>query len=123
MKSIQNYVAPGACDPEHPDRNVTVEMSYNADGLLTELIAINPATGGDGRQVTRYVYGTAVGGAAPMIYRNDLLRAEIYPDSSNEDVGTVPIFAATENGLSNSSCVVPRKWDCPAKVKIRRKLV
>ena len=97
VKTIQNYVAPGACDPEHPDRNVTVEMAYNADGLLTELIAINPATGGDGRQVTRYVYGTAVGGAAPMIYRNDLLRAEIYPDSTNEAVGKC--FEEGDSGL------------------------
>jgi hypothetical protein len=36
-----------------------------------------------GDQTTTYVYGTAAGGITPEIYRNDLLRAEIYPDSDD----------------------------------------
>ena len=62
------------------DEDVTVEMAYNSDGQVTTLTAKNPTTGD---QVTKYVYGTAVGGITPEIYRNDLLRAEIYPDSDD----------------------------------------
>jgi hypothetical protein len=50
------------------------------DGQLTTLTAKNPTTGD---QVTKYVYGTDVGGITPLVYRNDLLRAEIYPDSDD----------------------------------------
>ena len=62
------------------DEDVTVEMAYNSDGQVTTLTAKNPTTGD---QVTRYVYGTSVGGITPEIYRYDLLRAEIYPDSDD----------------------------------------
>ena len=55
-------------------------MAYNSDGKLTTLTAKNPTTGD---QVTRYVYGTDLGGITPEVYRNDLLRAEIYPDSDD----------------------------------------
>ena len=48
--------------------------------LVATLTAKNPTTGD---QVTRYVYGTATGGITPQVYRNDLLRAEIYPDSDD----------------------------------------
>ena len=75
IKTIQNYVdgtpGPGS------DTDVTVERTYNADGALLTLTAKNSTTGD---QVTRYVYGTATGGGSPLIHRNDLLRAEIYPD-------------------------------------------
>ena len=53
------------------DEDVTVEMAYNSDGQVTTLTAKNPTTGD---QVTRYVYGTSVGGITPEIYRYDLLR-------------------------------------------------
>ena len=36
-----------------------------------------------GSCLTNYVYGTATGGVTPQIYRNDLLRAVIYPDSDD----------------------------------------
>jgi RHS repeat-associated protein len=62
------------------DEDVTVEMAYNADGQVTTLTAKNPTTGD---QITKYVYGTAVGGITPEVYRNDLLRSEIYPDSDD----------------------------------------
>ena len=78
-KTIDNYVdgnpATGASDDD-----VTVEMAYNSDGQLTTLTAKNPTTGD---QATKYVYGTDVGGITPLVYRNDLLRAEIYPDSDD----------------------------------------
>jgi RHS repeat-associated protein len=62
------------------DEDVTVEMAYNADGQVTTLTAKNPTTGD---QITKYVYGTSVGGITPEAYRNDLLRSEIYPDSDD----------------------------------------
>ncbi len=77
-KTIQNYMdgTPGA----NADQDVTVETAYNADGLVSTLTAKNSTTGD---QVTQYVYGTSLGGITPQIYRNDLLRAVIYPDSDD----------------------------------------
>ena len=43
-------------------------MAYNSDGQVTTLTAKNPTTGD---QVTKYVYGSDVGGITPEIYRND----------------------------------------------------
>ena len=79
VQSIQNYVD-GTPDTPTPDEDVTVERTYNIDGLLLTLTAKNGATGD---QTTQYVYGTATGGFSPVVYRNDLLRAEIYPDSDD----------------------------------------
>ena len=42
------------------------------------MTVVNPITG---NQVTRYLYGTDRTSISPIIYRNDLLTAEIYPDS------------------------------------------
>jgi RHS repeat-associated protein len=57
--------------------NVVTELRYGPGGQLLELIARNPATGD---QVTRYEYGVTL--AESGIASNDLLRAEIYPDST-----------------------------------------
>mgnify|MGYP000858361248 CR=1 FL=1 len=76
-KTIQNY-QDGVVDAAHPDQDVTVEMTYTADGQMATLTAKNPATGD---QVTRYVYGTTL--ADSGVARSDLLRAEIYPDSDD----------------------------------------
>ena len=78
-KQIDNYTD-GNPASGGSDEDVTVEMAYNSDGKLTTLTAKNPTTGD---QVTTYVYGTATGGITPEIYRNDVLRAEIYPDSDD----------------------------------------
>ena len=78
-KQIGNYVD-GNPATGGSDEDVTVEMAYNSDGQVTTLTAKNPTTGD---QVTKYVYGTSVGGITPEVYRNDLLRAEIYPDSDD----------------------------------------
>ncbi|MHB8970832.1 MAG: RHS repeat domain-containing protein, partial [Pirellulaceae bacterium] len=78
-KQIGNYID-GNSASGGSDEDVTVEMAYNADGQVTTLTAKNPTTGD---QVTRYVYGTSVGGITPEVYRHDLLRAEIYPDSDD----------------------------------------
>lgn len=65
-------------DEGFSDEDVTVEMTYNADGQLLTLTAKNPTTG---NQVTRYVYGTTFDDSG--VARADLLRAEIYPDSDD----------------------------------------
>ena len=78
-KTIQNY-EDGTVESGEPDKDVTVETVYNSDGLVTQLKAQNPTTG---LQTTNYVYGTDKGGITPAVYRNDLLRAEIYPDSDD----------------------------------------
>ena len=79
VKTIQNYTD-GNPSTGNADEDVTVEMAYNADGQVSTLTAKNSTTGD---QVTTYVYGTDVGGITPEVYRNDLLRAEIYPDSDD----------------------------------------
>jgi len=78
-KTIDNYTD-GDPSTGTSDEDVTVEMAYNSSGKLTTLTAKNPTTGD---QVTKYVYGTDTGGITPKVYRNDLLRAEIYPDSDD----------------------------------------
>ncbi|MHB9081934.1 MAG: DUF6531 domain-containing protein, partial [Pirellulaceae bacterium] len=78
-KTIGNYTD-GNPATGTSDEDVTVEMAYNSDGQITTLTAKNPTTDD---QVTRYVYGTSVGGITPEVYRNDRLRAEIYPDSDD----------------------------------------
>lgn len=76
-KSIQNY-QDGVVNASYPDEDVTVATVYTADGQIATLTAKNPATGD---QVTTYIYGTTLSDSD--IARNDLLRAEIYPDSDD----------------------------------------
>ncbi|NUQ66081.1 MAG: RHS repeat-associated core domain-containing protein, partial [Pirellulales bacterium] len=77
VKTVQNY-QDGVVNADHQDEDVTVEITYNADGQLATLTAKNP-TAGD--QTTRYVFGTTLSDSG--IARSDLLRAEIYPDSDD----------------------------------------
>ena len=77
VKTIQNYVD-GVVSAAASDEDVTVEMTYNADGNLSTLTVKNPATGD---QVTRYVYGTTLSDS--QIATSTLKRAEIYPDSDD----------------------------------------
>jgi hypothetical protein len=93
VRSIQNYVSGGT----DSDQNVTVKTAYTLDGQLRELVAVNPATGD---QVTRYVYGTAVADPLPEVFRNDLLRTVIYPDST--DPGVSVSFVGRGRGAGNS---------------------
>ena len=64
----------------------------------TTLTAKNPTTGD---QVTTYVYGTATGGITPEIYRNDVLRAEIYPTAMT------PHRLQTEETASTTASSIP----------------
>src|SRR6185437_13824588 len=72
LSTINNYTggSPGN------DTDVTMLMTYNADGKLVTLSACNPTTG---NQVTQYLYGATLSDSS--IARNDLLRATIYPDA------------------------------------------
>jgi RHS repeat-associated protein len=78
-KIVQNYTDGNPATGDS-DADVTVERTYNSNGTLATRTAKNPTTGD---QITRYVYGTAVGGITPSVYRNDLLRAEVFPDSDD----------------------------------------
>lgn len=62
------------------DVNITVRTTYNADGNVATLTAVNSATGD---QVTQYIYGTTLADSA--IAASTLKRAEIYPDSVDND--------------------------------------
>lgn len=62
------------------DVNVTVLTAYNGDGNVSSLTAINGATG---NQTTQFVYGTTLDDSD--IASSLLKRAEIYPDSVDDD--------------------------------------
>src|SRR5262249_47800330 len=58
------------------DPNVTVQAAYNADGKVSQVTALNSATGS---QVTQFVYGTTLADSAVA---SSLLKVrEVYPDS------------------------------------------
>lgn len=86
VEQIQNYQpsvsssssSSGGCGTSD-DVNVTVRTTYNADGNVETLIAVNSATGD---QVTTYVYGTTLGDSD--VASSLLRRKEIYPDSIDD---------------------------------------
>jgi hypothetical protein len=84
VQTIENYVdgTPGESDM---DTDRLTETLYDSAGRMSQLIAHNPKGAGLGveQQVTRYVYGTNANLSSPAIWRNDLLVAEIYPDSDD----------------------------------------
>ena len=93
VKTIQNYVD-GTVSAAASDADVTVEMTYNADGNLETLTAKNPTTGD---QTTTYVYGTTLSDSE--IATSTLKRAEIYPDSDDTPLlgdGTDGVFDRIE---------------------------
>jgi RHS repeat-associated protein len=74
-KQVRNYVD-GVVDVANSDEDVTVTKTYNLDGQLATLTAVNPTTG---NQTTTYVHGTTLTDSS--VARGDLLVAEVYPDS------------------------------------------
>ena len=66
--------------PGSDDTNVTVITSYNADGNVSSITAVNAITG---NQTTEYVYGTTLSDSD--IASSRLKRKEIYPDSVDSD--------------------------------------
>ncbi len=106
VKTIQNYVD-GVVSAAASDEDVTVEMTYNADGQLATLTAKNPATGD---QVTRYVYGTTL--ADSGVATSTLKRAEIYPDSDDTPSlgdGTDGVFDRIEFCYNRQSQEISKK--------------
>ena len=92
IKTIDNYRdgTPGS----GADDRVT-EFVYTDDDQIKTATA---KVAGSSDQITRYVYGTAQGGITPEVYRNNLLRAVIYPDSIN-----TPLNATDTTALGNGT--------------------
>ena len=87
IQRIMNYQASssssgggGSGCEDSADTNITVEMTYTADGNLSTLTALNAYTGD---QTTQYIYGTTL--ADSGIATSTLKRKEIYPDSVDSD--------------------------------------
>jgi len=86
IEQIQNYQA-SPPEPEEEeegcgasdDINVTVLTTYNADGNVATLTAVNAETG---NQITTYTYGTTLTDSG--IATSTLKRKEAYPDSAGE---------------------------------------
>jgi YD repeat-containing protein len=74
IQTIENYQSSGSGN----DINKTTNFTYNGDGKLVTLTAINATTG---NQVTTYVYGTTLSNSD--VASSQLLRAVIYPDSTD----------------------------------------
>ena len=68
-------------------------MTYHPSGQIATLVTKNATTGD---QVTRYVYGSAKAWQTPLIYRNDMLAAEIYPDSDDSENVSGVLQAGTD---------------------------
>ena len=126
VKTIANYIeiqvippsssyssSNGYCPPAMPDQNVTVEMTYHPSGQIATLTAKNPTTGD---QVTKYVYGTAKAWLASQVQRNDLLAAEIYPDSTNFEDSS----GMLQNGASGVVDRVEYRYNRQGEVMDRR---
>ena len=103
-RTIRNYTD-GDPTTGTADQDVTVERAYNSDDQVLTITAKNPTTGD---QVTKYVYGTDQGGITPAVYRNDLLRAEIYPDS---DDATSPLGDGSDGVYKRYEYAYSRQGD------------
>ncbi len=77
IQVIQNYVDGDPTSGSTSD-DVTTTSSYDGGLLSTVTVQSGYTT-----ETTKYVYGTATSDSSPGIYRNDLLRAVIYADSSD----------------------------------------
>jgi len=83
-QTIENFVT-GAPTETSLDTDRKVTFQFDSSGRLSKRIAFNPKGTGLGvqQQTTTYVYGTIANQAAPAVFRNDLLAAEIFPDSDD----------------------------------------
>jgi len=81
---VEDFVDGVAAETEL-DTDRTTLLTYDSSGRLSQMIALNPKGTGLGveQQVTQYVYGTTANVASPAVFRNDVLVAEIYPDSDD----------------------------------------
>jgi RHS repeat-associated protein len=98
VKIIANSTGNGTVSASNPDQNVILEIAYDSLGRLVSRTAVNPTTG---NQVTRYVYGTVKTSIVPLIYRNDLLVAEIYPDSNDAEIFSSGVIQNGTDGVTD----------------------
>jgi len=85
IATIENFTAGGTPVETDLDVNRTTQFVFDSAGRLSQRIALNPKGSGQGvaQQVTTYVYGTIANQASPAVFRNDVLVAEIAPDSDD----------------------------------------
>jgi RHS repeat-associated protein len=82
---VENFTGGGVPAETDLDANRTTNFVYDSAGRYSQRVALNPKGSGAGveSQVTRYVYGTIANQATPALFRNDILVAELYPDSDD----------------------------------------
>jgi RHS repeat-associated protein len=82
---VENFTGTGVPVETDLDANRTTSFVFDSSGRLSLRTALNPKGAGAGveSQTTQYVYGTIANQATPAVYRNDILVAEIYPDSDD----------------------------------------
>jgi RHS repeat-associated protein len=82
---VNNYTGTGIPGETSLDTNKTTNTIFDSSGRLSQQVALNPKGSGNGvqQQTTTYVYGTIANQASPVVFRNDILVAEIYPDSDD----------------------------------------
>ncbi len=98
-KSVENYVN-GTPTETELDTDRTTETVFDTSGRLSQEKAHNPKGSGAGVEIqtTTYVYGTDANQATPAVWRNDVLVAEIYPDSDDTYTPGNPAGSKLGNG-------------------------
>lgn len=101
---IENFSGGG--DPVETDlaSNRRLDLVYDTSGRLSKRIAKNPKGLFQGveSQTTEYVYGTDANQSSPPVLRNDVLVAEIYPDSDDVYTPGNPAGSKLSNGLDGT---------------------
>jgi RHS repeat-associated protein len=84
-QTIRNFTGSGVPTETSLDTNATVSYVFDSSGRLSKQTALNPKGTGAGvqSQTTTYAYGTIANQSSPAVFRNDVLVAEIYPDSDD----------------------------------------
>ncbi len=107
-KSIANYFD-GDPATGTADQDVTVELTYNADGQIATRKAKNSTTGD---QTTTYVYGVTTSVGSDLAH-NGLLRTVIYPDSDD-------VASPLGNGADSTYDRVELKYNRLGELKERK---
>src|SRR6185295_17911724 len=85
IRQVENFSGSGTPLETDLDVNRTREYVFDSSGRFWKQVVHNPKGAGQGvqQQVTQYIYGTIANQAMPAVFRNDLLAAEIHPDSDD----------------------------------------
>jgi RHS repeat-associated protein len=99
-QAVENFGGAGVPVETDLDANRTTNFVFDSSGRPSQRTALNPKGTGLGveSQTTQYVYGTIANQASPAIYRNDVLAAEIYPDSDDTYTPGAPAGSQLGNG-------------------------